>query len=551
MNYLHDLELPFLIIAVVANISLAIIVLRYAPQREYRNYFVLYALTQVVWVVVNYFAVRSAPDLILFMARFTIVAAVPHPALLYLFIRSFLRHDEPIRKAFKVSIGALVVGLIALALSPFLFTHLETIQGQATPVAGPGMGIFGLYVLMFLSTALWKLLVSWRRVTGIERKQRMFIAVGLFITLLLIVVFNFIAAVVFEQLVFVRFGHMYTLPFVIFTAYAMVKHHLLNIKAIAAEMGVMLLNLIIFIQLFNAQSLAQFVISAFVFVGSLVMGLFVIRGLYKEIEQRERLQELTDQLKTTNDELAAANEKLKQLDQAKTEFLSITSHQLRTPLTGIKGYLSMMLEGDFGKFTDQQGEVLQRVSAEVERLARMVQVFLNVSRIESGRLIIGKVAFNLMDMAQTVVKELTPFAEKKGLKLSFAGPHELTVTADPDKLKDVVMNLVDNAIKYTAQGTIHVKVEQHNNEAQVCVIDTGVGIDPEDAGKLFEKFSRGIGIAKVSAEGSGLGLFIVKKIVEGHEGRVWVESKGKGQGSTFSFVIPLHPAPSEDTSPSA
>ncbi len=541
MDYLKELELPFLIIAVVANISLAVIVLRYATKNESRNFFVLYALTQIVWIVINYFAVRSSPDLILTMARFTIVAAVPHPILLFLFVRSFINPEGAVRLSLKLFSVGLVVLLSGLALSPFLFTHVEIIDRQPTPVAGPGMGVFGLYVLVLLILSFWFLIKSWKSSQGIERKQKMFIAVGLLCTLTLIVIFNFIAAVVFEQLVFVRFGHMYTLPFVILTAYAMVKHHLLNIKTVAAELGVILFNLIIFIQLFNAQSYTQFIISASVFVGALAMGSLVLRGLYKEIEQRERLQRLTEQLEKTNDQLEAANEKLKQLDVAKTEFLSITSHQLRTPLTGIKGYLSMMLEGDFGAFVEKQSEVLARVSAEVDRLARMVQVFLNVSRIESGRLIIGKVEFDLMQMAQTVVKELTPLAEKKGLKLSFAGPHELKAVADPDKLKDVVMNLVDNAIKYTAHGTIHVKVEQHDNEAQVSVIDTGVGIDPGETGKLFEKFSRGMGIAKVSAEGSGLGLFIVKKIVEGHGGRVWVESKGKEQGSTFAFVIPVRP----------
>src|SRR3990167_4398956 len=121
-----------------------------------------------------------------------------------------------------------------------------------------------------------------------------------------------------------------------------------------------------------------------------LVGYLLVKSVKREVEQREQLQALTEELKAANDQLASANVKLKQLDQAKTEFLSITSHQLRTPLTGIKGYLSMMLEGDFGTFVQEQTDVLQRVSAEVDRLARMVQVFLNVSRIESGRLVIGR-----------------------------------------------------------------------------------------------------------------------------------------------------------------
>jgi len=238
-------------------------------------------------------------------------------------------------------------------------------------------------------------------------------------------------------------------------------------------------------------------------------------------------------------ELRAANDKLTQLDQAKTEFLSITSHQLRTPLTGIKGYLSMMLEGDFGTFSEQQEETVRRVSEEVDRLARMVQVFLNVSRIESGRLIIAKLDFNFADLINTVVRELKPIAEKKKLELLYTGPAHLPYTGDSDKLKDVVMNLIDNAIKYTPSGRVLVEASQSKNgDIRIDVKDTGVGIDPDEIGKLFEKFSRAKGIAEVSAEGSGLGLFIVKKIVEAHGGTVSASSEGCAKGSTFTCVLP-------------
>lgn len=250
-------------------------------------------------------------------------------------------------------------------------------------------------------------------------------------------------------------------------------------------------------------------------------------------------EKLKIEVENATRELRVANDKLKQLDQAKTEFLSITSHQLRTPLTGIKGYLSMMIEGDFGKFSEQQEETVKRVSAEVDRLARMVQVFLNVSRIESGRLMIARLNFNVAELIGTVIKELKPIAEKKQLELSYSGPESLPFIGDSDKLKDVVMNLVDNSIKYTPTGKVWVEAAQSKSgEIRIDVKDTGVGIDPSEIGSLFEKFSRAKGIAEVSAEGSGLGLFIVKKIVEAHGGTVSVSSEGHAKGSTFTCILP-------------
>lgn len=258
--------------------------------------------------------------------------------------------------------------------------------------------------------------------------------------------------------------------------------------------------------------------------------------LYREsLEFGEKLKV---EVKKATSELRVANQKLKKLDQAKTEFLSITSHQLRTPLSGIKGYMSMLIDGDFGKYSDEQGDVMGRVKSEVDRLIRLVQVFLNVSRIESGRLEIAMIDFDLNEMINTVVTELRPSVETHKLTLDYTPGKAVNVTGDPDKLKDVVVNLVDNAIKYTEQGGITVSISQDDQETRVTITDTGVGIDPKEIGELFSKFKRAKGIAQVSASGSGLGLFIAKKIIEGHGGKIWAESSGKGKGSNFVFTLP-------------
>jgi len=259
----------------------------------------------------------------------------------------------------------------------------------------------------------------------------------------------------------------------------------------------------------------------------------LIKSVKKEVEQKEHLEILAKKLKT-------ANKKLKKLDEAKTEFLSITSHQLRTPLSSIKGYLSMIIDGDFGKFTKHQNEALGRVYSEVERLIRLVQVFLNVSRIESGRLKIANIDFDMQKLIDDVIESLKQSAKNKGLKLIYKhGKEPLMYKGDPDKIKDVVVNLVDNAIKYTQKGKIWVESYLKDEKLVVEVHDTGIGIESSYASNLFEKFSRAKGIAQIDASGTGLGLFIVKKIIEGHHGSIRAESEGKGKGTTFIFELPL------------
>lgn len=261
------------------------------------------------------------------------------------------------------------------------------------------------------------------------------------------------------------------------------------------------------------------------------------------IKLQEEVDRATAKLKKTNLQLQEANEHLKQLDKAKSEFMSIASHQLRTPLTGIMGYLSMILQGDYGKVKADQKKIMKEVFQAAQRLIRLVNVFLNITRIEAGRFVLNYAEVDMHELVGKEVKELMPNAKKKGLKLVYNKPKKKLPKAivDMDKIKDVAINLIDNSIKYTEEGSVTISLDAYNkNSLQVTVKDTGIGIAPVEAKKLFQKFVRAGGGAKIEAGGSGLGLYIVKKIVEAHEGKVWAESEGVGKGSTFKVVLPYN-----------
>jgi len=252
---------------------------------------------------------------------------------------------------------------------------------------------------------------------------------------------------------------------------------------------------------------------------------------------------LFDRVRKTNDQLEVANKHLQELDRAKSEFVSIASHQLRTPMTGIMGYLSMMTQGDFGKVKPEHQKILTDLLSESQRMIRLINQFLNVSKIEAGKFTYTWKPTQFEDLVEHVVKEVEKPAADKGLKLSVKMPKKKLpiIQADMDKVEDVILNLLDNAIKYTAKGTITAIVSLDNDQVHFAVKDSGIGIKPQDANELFNKFVRGSGIAQIHPDGSGLGLFIAKSIVDAHGGKIWTESEGEGKGSTFQFTLPMKP----------
>jgi signal transduction histidine kinase len=248
-----------------------------------------------------------------------------------------------------------------------------------------------------------------------------------------------------------------------------------------------------------------------------------------------------EDLQRTTSQLQAANKQLEQLDKAKSEFLSIASHQLYTPLTAIKGYLSMVQEKDFGEIPEKILPVIDILRQSSDRLIDLIRNLLDVSRIESGRLELSMESIDFVQMTRNLVTELTPNAQHKNLLLAFGVPSKPVphVVGDAQRLRQVLLNIVDNAIKYTPAGRVDVRIVQEGDTLVFSVTDTGQGIAPEEIGQLFTKFTRVGGSDRFHTEGSGLGLYVARQIVHEHRGDVWAESAGREKGSTFFVRLPI------------
>jgi signal transduction histidine kinase len=243
--------------------------------------------------------------------------------------------------------------------------------------------------------------------------------------------------------------------------------------------------------------------------------------------------------------LRVANRHLKELERAKDEFISMASHQLRTPLTTIKGYLSMMLEGDAGKLTKAQEEFVGYAFGSSERMVNLISDLLNVSRLSAGRFLIQRKPTDMVQMVADEVRQLETHATGKGLKLIFEPPKTplQPVQIDDNKTRQVIMNFIDNAIYYTQTGEVRVILEQTEDVVRLTVKDTGIGVPESAKRKLFSKFYRADNAQTVRPDGTGLGLYLAKRVVEDQDGTI-IFNSAEGKGSTFGFELPIHPKPS-------
>ncbi len=228
------------------------------------------------------------------------------------------------------------------------------------------------------------------------------------------------------------------------------------------------------------------------------------------------------------------------LEEMKVDFVSLVSHQLRTPISAVKGYLSSLLEGRTGGLTEEQKLYIERAFTSNERQLEIIESLLNISRIEKGKIELTPVEFSLVELAKEAAAGFSKMAAEKGLELKVLEPAEETpkVRADRERIREVLENLLSNAIKFTQEGGVAVSFEKTKAEVVVAVADTGVGIPTEAIEKLFTKFYR-VGQAPMAESGgTGLGLYIAKSLVESHGGKIWVESEA-GKGSIFYFSLPF------------
>lgn len=419
--------------------------------------------------------------------------------------------------------------LVSILPSRQIIASITFEKGVAIPDIGPLFIWYGGTLAFYLLLALGLYLYRYYTLQGADRLRAQYIGLGLVTFILL----GIVAAVVLPVLG--NFNYLFTAPMSAFlvllslTAVAVMRQELIDIQIVMVEIGVFLAaGIVLLNNLFHAATSLELITGGFLLAVFLFTGLRLFALLMDIFRQRQALK--------------AANEKLSELMEMKTEFLQIASHQLRAPLTSLRGLVQMEASGYFNDLPEEKrAELRQHMLVSVDRLQELVNDLLRALRLEGEKMPFTFSAVDMAALAQEAIETLQASYKKRGLSLSLqpTGRGLPAIAGDKEYLRQVLVNLIDNAEKYTKVGGTKIVLHQEGNYLVVEITDTGIGITPEEAKKLFEKFSRGERARSLREDGTGLGLFIAKKIVESHHGQLIMVSEGVNKGTTARILLPL------------
>ncbi len=536
LPYNSPLSLVAIVLALVGSVTIGFLVYRNNPQSVTNRIFVALTFFTAFWML-DTFLVRI-PELYnvsLILHRLGIFLAAPMS--FFLFLLGYVMPSPTItlpKKSFLVC-ACLTIFSMALNVSPYAFVAVHRVNSVSEPVAGPGIIPFAILSTIFAILAIYFLGRSYFRSENEVKHQLGTMLFGIFLLLALIILTIFVPLLFFHTTAFLPFTPLYVLVFLGMTAYAITQYHLFDIKILLTQSLVATIDIVLFGKLFAEPDINYALLDGLILIFMLVFGYFLVRSVNREVKQRELIEK-------QEHELELSNARLREVDKEKSEFLSFASHQLRTPLTAIRWSIDSIMDGTYGPLPDNLKSAMKTLIDESSGMAVMINDYLNVSRIEQGRMQYQFGPVDLTVLLNDVGTELRPGVEMKGLKLEISVPQEkVMVWGDSGKLKQIFGNIIDNATKYTPQGSIAVLLRKMPGTAMahVEIRDTGIGMSEDTLKHMFSKFSRGDNAAEVNNNGSGLGLFIVKTFIEAHHGTITAASEGVGKGTQFYVDIPL------------
>ena len=563
------------LISVLIMLFLAVLALLHDWKNLLNLAFACIMLSTAGWVLANIGTFNLPPQrfeialdtALLFASIQTLAGAV----FIYLFPnRSFI-----LKLWHKVLFILFSLGFIAIA--PFAFNIDSEIFYPNTriPVTQPNIfnALWGIGILLLLTVSIAMALIKYRKSNSEEKKQLRAVLIGNIATFALLFLSQYLTVTVFETPALNSYGPLFMMPLIIGTGYAITKYRLFNIKAITTEIVTFALWLFLLLRVLFDNSLQNYLIDSTLLVGTIIIGIFLIKSVLNEVHQKEKLAELNTKLDKTNADLNDLNNNLEQkvaeqtveirrayevekkarieleeLDKAKDQFILTTQHHLRTPLTIVKGYLQSILTQKTTKLDPATTTYVTKAEESTERISSLVNELLDISQMEVGKSILSKQSVNIGELIIDILRELETEIKKRDLTVNMDIASDINLSIDKTKIREALFNLVDNSVKYNREkGLVNIggelvkhPIEKDKWFLKLTIEDQGIGLTPEEAQKAFNQyFERGKEAEELYTTGRGIGLAVTKNIIQAHGGKVYAESAGRGKGSKFIVELPV------------
>ncbi|MCF7843425.1 hypothetical protein K9M47_00840 [Candidatus Gracilibacteria bacterium] len=512
LNYFERIQFDLIgVIVAVTGIAVlsAIVFFRSRSSITSRTFF-FFSFVTILWGLSNYFLYKfTDPADANFALRLHIFLTIWHSYAFFQLAYVFPEEKKELPFWHRYILLPLAFFASSTLLIPLVFTKINdfiSLMEISNPEKSDGVILAGIVTFSFLLAGITILYNKIESSKGDIRRQVMLMFTGMSLTAGLLLLFSFVLPIGFKNFDFVPFGALFIFPVIVFTAYAIYIVELFHVKNLFAGIFTFFLCVFSLVQLIIADNIEQLLLRMLVFVLTLVLSIQLVKNTF---------------------EIELANEQ-------KSELMTFATHEIRTPITIMRGYAAILLDGDKGQISPQVVDLLQKIMISGNEVISLLSQYLNKSKIELGQLHYVFLKVDIVQMINEILPTFKVNADQKGLYLTEVLPmkEKVFVNADQGKLKEVLINLIDNSIKYTPRGSVSVSLEKHNGKVLIKIADTGFGI-PEDTMKvLFREFSRA-DVQKVNILGTGLGLYLAKIFIDAHKGRIWAESEGKDKGTQF------------------
>ena len=522
------------------TLLLGVVVLANGPRNRINQTFALLSIAFASWIFTNLMVDLSTNiNELFFWSQLSALGPILAPILLAYFASIFPMPsssiDIGVKKWQRIIIIFLSIGtIIELILMPTAFNMQKVIFHPPFHEFEAGL----LYPMIFISltiSIIFSVCSTLRKIPLLDKKgkyQVLLVLIGIITACIIGVIAGI--TLYLNNYILTIVSPLFSIFVVILTAYAIIRYSTFNINMAVTNFFILVLFLLVSFEITLSKSLNELIIKTIIFLSVLIAGYFLIRNIIMEVERKKEIQELANKLEKSNEEL-------QKLSCLKDDFIHLTVHEINTPMASILGYLSLILDEKIAKIDKKAEGYLQIIYASSRRLAGIVDNFLNIVKIEGGKLKMEFTKISMEKFLEEIILEYEQKAREKNNKITIQSLNldEIEINIDTDKLKEALINLVDNAIKFTRDGEIELIMGKYENRAVIIIKDNGEGMPKEALEQVFNKFYQALPSSpNINPQGTGLGLYITKTIIEMHGGKIIVESL-IGKGTKFTIFLPL------------